>query len=94
MFSDKEYDGVIVKLDCFDEISYFMETVKAGAGVNLIKLSNQTVRNGLAGLEFATGIPGTVGGAIYMNAGAYKSDMGYVTKSVEVLTPDLEVIKT
>ena len=92
LFSDNEYDGVIVKLDCFDNIKYFRNTVTAEAGVNLIKLSNQTVRKGLAGLEFATGIPGTVGGAIYMNAGAYKSDMGYITKSAKVLTPNLEVI--
>ena len=92
LFSDKEYDGVIIKLDCFDNIKYFRNTVTAEAGVNLIKLSNQTVKKGLAGLEFATGIPGTVGGAVYMNAGAYKSDMGYITKSAKVLTPNLEVI--
>ena len=92
LFSDKEYDGVIIKLDEFDSVRFFRNTVKAEAGVNLIKLSNQTVRKGLAGLEFATGIPGTVGGAIYMNAGAYKSDMGYITKSIEVLTPNLEII--
>ncbi len=92
LFSDKEYDGVIIKLDCLDKVTVFKNIVRAEAGVNLIKLSNQTVRLGLAGLEFATGIPGTVGGAIYMNAGAYKSDMGYVTKSVEVLTPNLEII--
>lgn len=92
LFSDKEYDGVIIKLDNFNIIKYFKNTVKAEAGVNLIKLSNQTVKKGLAGLEFATGIPGTVGGAIYMNAGAYKSDMGYITKSIKVLTPKLEVI--
>ncbi len=92
LFSDKEYDGVIIKLDSLDEITFKNNTVKAGAGVSLMKLSYQAVRRGLAGLEFATGIPGTVGGAIFMNAGAYKSDMGYVTKSVEVLTPNLEVI--
>ncbi len=92
LFSDNEYDGVIIKLDCLDKVTFFRNIVKAEAGVNLIKLSNQTVRSGLAGLEFATGIPGTVGGAIFMNAGAYKSDMGYVTKSVEVLTPNLEII--
>jgi UDP-N-acetylmuramate dehydrogenase len=92
LFSDNEYDGVIIKLDNFNTIKYFRTTVKAEAGVNLIRLSNQTVKRGLAGLEFATGIPGTVGGAIFMNAGAYKSDMGYVTKSIEVLTPNLEII--
>ena len=92
LFSDREYDGVIIKLDCFNKVTYFKNLVKAEAGVNLIKLSYQTVKKGLAGLEFATGIPGTVGGAIFMNAGAYKSDMGYVTKSIEVLTPNFEVI--
>lgn len=92
LFSDKEYDGVIIKLDCFDNITFFRNTVKAGCGVNLIKLSNMTVRKSLSGLEFATGIPGTVGGAVYMNAGAYKSDMGYVVKSVKVITPNLEII--
>ena len=92
LFSDNEYDGVIIKLDAFNTIKYFRTTVKAEAGVSLIRLSNQTVKRGLAGLEFATGIPGTVGGAIFMNAGAYKSDMGYVTKSIQVLTPNLEII--
>ncbi len=93
LFSDKEYDGVIIKLDGFDKVTYFRDNVTAGAGVNLINLSMQTIKKGLAGLEFAAGIPGTVGGAIYMNAGAYKSDMGYITKSVTVLTPNFEVIK-
>jgi UDP-N-acetylmuramate dehydrogenase len=40
----------------------------------------KTAKLGLTGMEFATGIPGTVGGAVYMNAGAYKSDMGYIVK--------------
>ena len=57
----------------------------------LIKLDTRLSRIGYEGLEFATGIPGSVGGAVFMNAGAYKSDMGYVVKSVKVLTPDLRV---
>ena len=92
LFSDNDYDGVIINLENFNMIKFFRTTVKAEAGVNLIQLSLQTVKRGLAGLEFATGIPGTVGGAVFMNAGAYKSDMGYVTKSIEVLTPSFEVI--
>ena len=47
---------------------------------------------GYTGIEFATAIPGTLGGAVYMNAGAYKSDMGYIISHVEVLTPDLKII--
>ena len=92
LFSDKEYKGIIIKLDAFDEIEIQGTKVKAGSGVSLMRLASQTIRKGLSGLEFATGIPGTVGGAVYMNAGAYKSDMGYVVKEVKVLTKDLKVI--
>jgi len=54
-------------------------------------LANKVSRLGLTGMEFATGIPGTVGGAIFNNSGAYKSDMGYIVESVLVLTPSLEL---
>lgn len=93
LFSDKEYDGVIIKLDEFNKVTFFKNTVRAEAGVNLMKLSAQAVKKGLSGLEFASGIPGTIGGAIFMNAGAYKSDMGYITKWVKVLTPKFEIIR-
>ena len=46
---------------------------------------------GYSGLEFASGIPATVGGAVYMNAGAYNSDMGYIVSEIKVLTPNLEI---
>ena len=67
-------------------------TLKVGAGYNLIKLALLATKKSLSGLEFACGIPGTVGGAVYMNAGAYKSDMGYIVKRVKVLTPNYTVI--
>ncbi len=92
IFSDKEFDGIIIKLDCFDDIEIKKDVITAGAGASLMKTALKSAREGLTGLEFATGIPGTVGGAVYMNAGAYKSDMGYVVKKVQVLTPDLKVI--
>ncbi len=92
LFSDKEYKGVIIKLDELNEIEIQGNKVRAGAGVSLMRLAAMTIRKGLSGLEFATGIPGSLGGAIYMNAGAYKSDMGYVVKEVKVLTKDLKVI--
>ena len=93
LFSDKEYDGVIIKLDEFNKVTFFKNTVRAEAGVNLMKLSAQAVKKGLSGLEFASGIPGTIGGAVFMNAGAYKSDMGYITKWIKVLTPKFEIIR-
>ena len=94
LFSGKRYEGVLIKLDEFNDIEFFSSSnVRVGAGYSLVKLSLQAAKRGLAGLEFAAGIPGTVGGAVYMNAGAYKSDMGYVVQDVTVLTPDLKIIK-
>lgn len=93
LFSDKNFEGIIIKLSEFDEISFFGgNKVRVGAGYLLPKLSLLTAKKGLAGLEFASGIPGTVGGAVFMNAGAYKSDMGYVVQEVKVLTPDYKII--
>lgn len=92
IFSEKEYDGIIIKLDNLNKMEIKENIVTVGAGYNLMKLSREVAKKSLTGLEFAGGIPGTIGGAIYMNAGAYKSDMGYIVKRVKVLTPDLKVI--
>lgn len=91
IFPDEEYRGVIIKLDEFD--TFYMEgnKVTVGAGYSLMKLALKVTRLGFSGLEFAAGIPGSIGGSIFMNAGAYKSDMGYVVDSIKVLTPDLEI---
>lgn len=88
LVDDRGYDGVIIKLDGeFKEIRVNMEaTVQAGAGVLLANLSNTAWKHSLTGLEFAFGIPGTLGGAIVMNAGAYGSEMKQVVKTVRVLT--------
>lgn len=86
-----DYDGVLVKLDKFDELEIDNTKITVGAGYNLIKLALKLSKSGLTGMEFATGIPGTIGGAIFNNAGAYKSDMGYIVEKVWVLTPELEI---
>lgn len=91
IFSDTFYDGVIIKLDSLNHLTIDDTIISVGAGYNLMKLSIKLSQMGLTGIEFATGIPGSVGGAVYMNAGAYKSDMGYITSSIKVLTPDLEI---
>ena len=91
IFSDKEYDGVIIKLDELDKVSVNDTIIKVEAGYSLVKLSYLALKHGLSGLEFASGIPGTIGGAIFMNAGAYKSDMGYIVSEVKVITDRLEV---
>ncbi len=91
IFKDKEYNGIIIKLDEFDTMYLEGNKVTVGAGYSLQRLAMKVSRLGLSGLEFATGIPGTVGGAVFMNAGAYKSDMGYVVESIKVLTPDFKI---
>lgn len=87
----KNYDGVLIKLDSFQNLEIVGNRITVGAGYPLMKLALRVSRMGLSGLEFATGIPGSIGGAVFMNAGAYKSDMGYVVSSVKVLNPDLEM---
>ena len=65
-----------------------MDTVMAEAGVTLARLADFACKQGLTGLEFAHGIPGTVGGGICMNAGAYDGEMKLVAESVTVLFPE------
>ncbi len=91
IFSDDVYDGVIIKLDSFDDLKIDDTVITVGAGYSLVKLSYVCLKEGLTGLEFASGIPGTIGGAVFMNAGAYKSDMASVVSEVKVLTPNLEI---
>ncbi|HOO68074.1 MAG TPA: UDP-N-acetylmuramate dehydrogenase [Bacilli bacterium] len=92
IFSDKVYSNVLIKLDELKHYEINDTIVKAEAGCSLISIANKTAKMGLTGMEFATGIPGTIGGAVYMNAGAYKSDMGYIVSEVKVLNPNMEII--
>ncbi|MGA8943193.1 MAG: UDP-N-acetylmuramate dehydrogenase [Thermoactinomyces sp.] len=78
--------GVVFKLDKgFDHLNIDGTRVTAGGGVSTILLATMTARKGLTGLEFAGGIPGNIGGAIYMNAGAHGSDISKVLHSATVL---------
>ena len=91
IFNSTPYDGVIVKLDEFNDLKINRNIITVGAGYMLNKLALKVSKMGFTGMEFACGIPGTVGGAVYMNAGAYKTDMGYITTKVKVLTPDYQI---
>ena len=91
IFKDVSYDLVIIKLNYFNHLEINGRQIVVGAGYNLIALSLKAAKESLTGLEFASGIPGTVGGAVFMNAGAYKSDMGYIVKKIKVLNPNLEI---
>ena len=69
-------------------------TILAGSGVSLARLASFALECGLAGLEFAHGIPGSVGGGVYMNAGAYGGELGQVISSVSsVSCPDEEFVR-
>ena len=90
---DSSYDKTLVKLKHFDDINICGNIVDVGSGYSLTKLSRQCADNGLSGLEFACGIPGTVGGAIYMNAGAYGHDIFGVLNSITVLDEKMKIIE-
>lgn len=89
---DGYYDGLLIQLD-LKKLKIDNNKITVESGYNLMSLALKVSRLGLTGMEFATGIPGTVGGAIINNSGAYKSDMGYIVKEVTVLTPNLEIKK-
>lgn len=83
--SDDPYNGVIIRLDRHFRSYYFTgQQVIAEAGASIIALSVDAAKNALSGLEFASGIPGTVGGAVFMNAGAYKASMADILDEVFV----------
>ncbi|HLO12737.1 MAG TPA: FAD-binding protein, partial [Pseudoneobacillus sp.] len=71
LVSDKGIEGVVIKLSSgLDQLEIDRTTITVGGGHSLVSLATLISKKGLAGLEFASGIPGSVGGAVYMNAGA------------------------
>ena len=94
LVSDEGYRGVMISLRGFDEISFRegesteagKKIMTAGSGVLLSKAAMQAAERGLTGFEFAGGIPGTLGGAVTMNAGAYGGEIRDVILSARVMT--------
>ena len=91
IFSDTEYEGVIIKLDKLQEIKYQGVEVYVTSGVMINSLAFQIIDHGLMGLEWASGIPGTVGGCIFGNAEAYKTSTFDCLKEVTFLDCDGEI---
>lgn len=87
LFASESYSGLVIKLgEAFDYIDIEDDGIlSVGAATLLSKLSNAAANEGLTGLEFAGGIPGSVGGAIFMNAGAYDGEIRDVLVSVDAL---------
>lgn len=87
--SDDGFRGVVISTSSLDSIELVDETtIKCQSGASLSKLCRFALENSLTGLEFAFGIPGTAGGAAYMNAGAYGGEMKDVLVSCEHIMPD------
>lgn len=89
LVSDQPYHGVVISLK--ESLSHFEfqgDVLYAQAGCSLILLAFEAMEHSLCGLEFASGIPGSLGGGLYMNAGAYLSDLSDVLIDVQVLTED------
>ena len=92
LFADEGYDGAVLDITSMQEaVEVHGTQLTAGAGVRLSALCKTALEHGLTGLEFAYGIPGTVGGAVYMNAGAYGSELKDVLESVTFLDSDLQL---
>jgi UDP-N-acetylmuramate dehydrogenase len=85
LVKDGGIKGVVIKLSEVKNIEVCGETIEAESGVMLKDVSSAAVENSLTGFEFACGIPGTVGGAVFMNAGAYDGEIAHVIESAEVI---------
>ncbi len=91
LVSDEGYEGVVIHVGrAFEDVRVEGSRILAGAGATLSKTAAAARDASLSGLEFASGIPGTVGGALVMNAGAYGGEMAQVVRGVRVLTKDGE----
>ena len=89
LVSDDGIDGLVISMNALNELRQLDETTFfVGAGVKLIRLCKAALEQSLTGLEFAYGIPGSLGGAVFMNAGAYGGEMKDVVLEAHHLTND------
>ena len=88
LFSDDCYPGVVIRTSWIHEVQIDGRTATVQCGASLTELSHHLNSIGLSGLEWACGIPGTVGGAIVMNAGARGGDVASVLSDARILTPE------
>ena len=91
LVKDGGYRGAIIKTRAMDSVTVTGNTLVAEAGAMMRKVADCALQHGLKGLAFASGIPGTIGGGVMMNAGAYGGEMKNIVKAVEVLTMGGEI---
>lgn len=94
LISDKGVKGIVISTERFDKITLGKHYLSAFCGVTLKDLGNFACENGLSGLEFASGIPGSVGGAVFMNAGAYGNEIKDVLYSSRAILPTQEKLNS
>jgi UDP-N-acetylmuramate dehydrogenase len=93
LVGDKGYQGIVLKLDKgMQDIQVEDTRIRVKAGTLLSQTANFARDHGLTGMEFAAGIPGSVGGAVVMNAGAYEGEMKQIVESVRVMNADGEIL--
>lgn len=92
LFADGGYRGAVIRTTRLSEYLIEGNTVRADCGVSLTALASAAAKAGLSGLEFAYGIPGSVGGAVYMNAGAYGGEIKDILTESRCLTPDGAIV--
>ena len=93
LVNDVGYTGIVVRLvGEFNRLEFDKNRVEVGAGVSLPRLSKMAAVRGLSGVEFALGIPGSIGGALIMNAGAWGSSFGELVERVQALTDEGEFV--
>jgi UDP-N-acetylmuramate dehydrogenase len=92
LFSDNGFRGACLFTTRLKKISYHDQHIQAQSGVSLNLLARMAQKKGLSGLEFAYGIPGTVGGAVFMNAGAFGGEISQVLCSSHAITLDGSII--
>ncbi|MGN1180633.1 MAG: UDP-N-acetylmuramate dehydrogenase [Suilimivivens sp.] len=94
LVSDQGYEGVILQIgDKFNQIDVEGTVMKVQSGALLSQAARSALEHGLTGLEFASGIPGTIGGGVVMNAGAYDGEMKQIVESVTVLSNEGEILE-
>lgn len=92
LVKDGGIKGVVIKLNEVKNINVYGDIVEAECGAMLKDVSNEALKNSLTGFEFACGIPGTVGGAVFMNAGAYNGEISNVIESAEVIDNEGKIL--
>lgn len=93
LVGDRGYNGVILEIGSkFNKITVNDNIITAQAGALMSSVARIALENGLTGFEFASGIPGTMGGGVVMNAGAYGGELKDVVKNVKVMSPEGEMI--